>query len=263
MRLCVSTNFSFIGEINMRIATYNIWNSDAGMPMRFRQLIDEIVGADTDILCLQEVADREKHNSFSSLCGYDYSCWQAQTGLSILSKYPIDKSKDFEYATSAYIHLEGKTLLVVNVHLPWEKASLREKAIVKIADTVSSIKADYTFLMGDFNSSEHSSIHRFLTNEQSLLGADTYYFDLAEAFAQISETKTLATLNFRENPRWGIAEAKNTIEVNQRFDWILLKNPYPAALPELKKCMLFGTEISKKTGLAASDHYGIMIEMDF
>ena len=54
MRLCVSTNFSFIrGEINMRIATYNIWNSDAGMPMRFRQLIDEIVGADTDILCLQ------------------------------------------------------------------------------------------------------------------------------------------------------------------------------------------------------------------
>ena len=116
--------------------------------------------------------------------------------------------------------------------------------------------------MGDFNSSENSSIHRFLTNEQSLLGADAYYFDLAEAFAQISGTKPLATLNFRENPRWGIAEARNTIEVNQRFDWILLKNPYPAELPELKKCMLFGTEISKRTGLAASDHYGVMAEIE-
>ncbi len=33
--------------------------------------------------------------------------------------------------------------------------------------------------------------------------------------------------------------------------------------PKLKKCILFGTEISKETGLAASDHYGIMVEMDF
>lgn len=87
----------------MRIATYNIWNSDVGMPMRFQQLIGEITEAGADILCLQEVADSEKHNAFSSLCGYDYSCWQAQTGLSILSRYSIDKSTDFEYATSAYI----------------------------------------------------------------------------------------------------------------------------------------------------------------
>lgn len=247
----------------MRIATYNIWNSDTGMPIRFRQLISEIIGVRADIICLQEVSDHEKHNTLSSLCGYDYSYWQAQTGLSILSRYPIDRSADFEYGASAYIHLEGKTLLVINVHLPWEKVSLREKAIVNIVDNISSIKADYTLIMGDFNSSENSSIHRFLTNEQSLLGADAYYFDLAEVSAEISKTKTLATLNFRENPRWGIAEVKNTIEVNQRFDWILLKNPYPIELPELKECVLFGTEISKETGLAASDHYGIMVEMGF
>ncbi len=247
----------------MRIATYNIWDSDAGMPMRFQQLIGEIIGVKADIICLQEVSSYEKHNTFSSLCGYDYSHWQAQAGLSILSRYPIDRSTDFEYGTSAYIQLEDKALLAINVHLPWEKASLREKAIVNIVDNIASIKADYTLLMGDFNSSENSSIHRFLTNEQSLLGADAYYFDLAGVSAELSGTNTLATLNFRENPRWGIVEAKNTIEVNQRFDWILLKNPYPVELPELKKCVLFGTEISKETGLAASDHYGIMVEIDF
>ena len=247
----------------MRIATYNIWDSDAGMPMRFQQLIHEIIGVRADIICLQEVSSHEKHNTFSSLCGYNYSHWQAQTGLSILSRYPIGRPADFEYGTSAYIQLEGKTLLVINVHLPWEKASLREKAIVNIVDNIASIKADYTLLMGDFNSSENSSVHRFLTNEQSLLDADAYYFDLAEVSAEISGTNTLATLNFRENPRWGMVEAKNTIEVNQRFDWILLKNPYPIELPELKKCVLFGTEISKETGLSASDHYGIMAELDF
>lgn len=247
----------------MKIATYNIWDSDMGMPMRFHQLIDEISRMKADITCLQEVSDDEKHHSFSKLCGYDYSHWQAQTGLSILSRYPIDKTDDFEYGTSACIQLENKSLLVINVHLPWERASLREKAIVAIVKRASNIKADYTLITGDFNSSANSSVYRFLTNEQSLLGADAYYFDLAEVSAEMTGTKTLATLNFRENPRWGIAEPENTIEVNQRFDWILLKNPYPAKLPELRNCTLFGTEITKETGLAASDHYGIMIEIDF
>ena len=69
---------------------------------------------------------------------------------------------------------ESKTILVINVHLPWEKASLREKAIVDIVESISSMQADYTLIMGDFNSSEESSVYRFLTNEQSLLGADAY-----------------------------------------------------------------------------------------
>ena len=247
----------------MKIATYNIWDSDMGMPIRFRQLTDEINSIKADIICLQEVSDSEKHHSFSKLCRYDYSHWQTQTGLSILSRYPIDKTDDFEYSTSAHIQLGNKTLLVINVHLPWERASLREKAIVNIVENTSNIKADYTLITGDFNSSGNSSIHRFLTNEQSLLGVDAYYFDLAEVSAEMTGTKTLATLNFRENPRWGIAEPENTIEVNQRFDWILLKNPYPAALPKLKNCMLFGTQIAKETSLAASDHYGIMVEIEF
>ncbi len=108
----------------MRIATYNTWNSDAGMPIRFRQLADAIIRERADILCLQEVADRE-------------------------------------------------------------------------------------------------------------------------------------------NPRWSVVEAKNTVEVNQRVDWIMLKNPYPAGLPQLKACSLFGTDISEETGLAASDHYGVAAELEF
>lgn len=244
----------------MKIATYNIWDSEVGMPVRFRQLTDEINRVKADIICLQEVSDFEKHQRLSKLCGYEYSHWQSQTGLSILSRYPIEKTADFEYGTSAYLQLGGKTLLVVNVHLPWERASLREKAIVNIV--AANIQADYTLLTGDFNSSENSSVHRFLTGEQSLLGADACYFDLAEASAERNGTKALATLNFRENPRWGVAQPENTIEVNQRFDWILLKNPYPAELPRLKSCTLFGTEIAEETGLAASDHYGIVAAID-
>ncbi|MBQ8966659.1 endonuclease/exonuclease/phosphatase family protein [Ruminococcus sp.] len=247
----------------MRIATYNIWDSDMGMPARFTHLTAEITGIKADIMCLQEVSDPAKHQSFSALCGYGYSHLQAQAGLSILSRYPITKSADLEYGTYACIRYKSIALLVANVHLPWDKASLRERAVVDIAESLSGIKADYTFLLGDFNCSENSSVSRFLTNEQSLLGADAYYFDLAEAYADMNGTRPPATLSFRKNPRWGTAEPRNTIEADQRFDRILLKDPYPEKLPELKSCTLFGTNISEETKLAASDHYGVMAEVEF
>lgn len=247
----------------MRIATYNVWDSDAGMPARFERLIDEIVGIKADIICLQEVSDRENHERFAALCGYEHSYRQSRTGLSVLSRYHIAEAADLEYGAYACVCAESRTLLVINVHLPWEKASLREKAIVDIIGDTADIKADYTFLAGDFNCSENSSVHRFLTGEQSLSGVDAYYFDLAEAAAELNGRKASATLNFRENPRWGTAEPKNTIEVNGRFDRILLKNPYPAPMPVLKDCVIFGTEASEENGLAASDHYGVVADIGF
>lgn len=246
----------------MRIATYNVWDSNIGMPARFGQLIKEIVGIRADIICLQEVTDSEKHERFSRFCEYEHSYWQSEAGLSILSRYPIVTAADLEYSAYACINVEGKAVLITNVYLPWDRASLRERAIVDIVGRTADIKADYAFLAGDFNCSENSSINRFLTGEQSLLGADAYFFDLAESAAKINGSKPSATLNFRENPRWGKAEPKNTIEVDRRFDRILLKNPYPAELPKLKDCRIFGKAVSAETGLAASDHYGVVVEIE-
>lgn len=246
----------------MKIATYNIWNSEAGLPFRFQQIIDEITNLDAAIICLQEVANREWHDEISALCGYFYSCYQEKPGLSILSRFPIEKTYDFEFGTAACMQLEGKTILITNVHLPWDSASLREKSIVDIVNGIADVEADISFLMGDFNSSADSSVHRFLMNEQSLLGCDAYFYDLAEAFAEMAGTQPLTTLDFRKNPRWGVIQPKNTIEVSQRFDWILLKNPYPAEFPTLKFYRIFGTKISEETGLAASDHYGALAEIE-
>lgn len=42
----------------MKIATYNIWNSDKGMPGREKQIIDEINALESDVIALQEVRNR-------------------------------------------------------------------------------------------------------------------------------------------------------------------------------------------------------------
>ena len=259
----------------MKLATYNIWNDEAGMPYRLEQITDEITGINADIICLQEVADLERHKKLAELCGYAYSHYKTDAGLSILSKLPMtpqgtngtlgamDKTADFAFGTAAFLRSEKGNLFIINVHLPWESASLREKAIVDIVNAAAGAQADYCFLLGDFNCSEVSSVHRFLTNEQSLLGSDAYFFDLADAFAGRTGKKALPTLNFRENPRWGVVQPENTIEVNGRFDWILLKNPYPQSLPVLKDYAIFGTKVSPRTKLAASDHYGVFVEIEF
>lgn len=39
----------------MKIATFNIWNSDRGMPLREKQIFSEIQSVNSDLICLQEV----------------------------------------------------------------------------------------------------------------------------------------------------------------------------------------------------------------
>ncbi len=42
----------------MQIATYNIWNSEMGVPYRTGCIIREISGAEADVICLQEVQNK-------------------------------------------------------------------------------------------------------------------------------------------------------------------------------------------------------------
>ena len=66
------------------------------------------------------------------------------------------------------------------------------------------------------------------------------------------------TLDFRKNPRF----KGNTVETNSRFDRILLQNTYPQQFPVLSGCNVFGTAIYEDIALAASDHYGVVVEME-
>ena len=81
----------------MRIATYNIWNSEKGAPWRFEQIVDQIIQVKADVICLQEVKDREFHEGIAKKTGYQYHCFHChdgeEEGLSFLSKYQIVETK--------------------------------------------------------------------------------------------------------------------------------------------------------------------------
>ena len=162
----------------MRLATYNIWNSPAGMPLRLAQIVNEIVNQNVDIVCLQEVSDIKTQEELAIQCKYLYSCFYPQAGLLVLSRLPIEGSLELPYALAVRVTQNQKSLILINVHLPWDSIIKQENAIVEIIEKTRQIQTDYMFILGDFNNSENSSVYRFLKNEQSLQGCETYFLDL-------------------------------------------------------------------------------------
>lgn len=252
----------------MRIATYNLWNSESGMPVREQYIIDEIRNINADVICLQEVSSKAQGEKITDKAGYRHFFFDhyrdGEEGLCILSKIPFTQSDSWlEVANAIYCSFSwnNKTIAIVNLHLPWDSVQEREKQIVDIVKNISGAKYDYVLLSGDFNCNDTSDVHRFLMGDCLLnqQEANPVWYDLAAAYAELAHTELESTINFRENPRF----LNNTIELNARFDRILLRNTYPGEFPVLQKCAVFGKTIYSDIQLSASDHYGVAVDMEF
>ena len=259
----------------MRIATYNVWYPNIGI--RAEQLVQEIDMLEADIIGLQEVppdffmklTDNLKypHHIFGLYDNED------EMGLAFFSRVPFSErqflyeSKEHEnsIALNVIIEVAGIKLSVTNLHLPWDSVLAKEKQIVAIDRYIHSQKdeADFYVLLGDFNCTLESSVHHYLLGNQSLLGCEAkpYWNDLATAHASLNGYTVAPTLDFVNNPRWN---GKNTNYVPDTCDRIYVMESFNWDY-EFKLCdiRIFGKEVSKKTGYAPSDHYGVLTELEF
>ena len=126
----------------MKIATYNIWNSESGMPYRIKYIVNEIKLINADVICLQEVSSRKLAESIAAnaiYCSFFYN---------------------------------SQKIAVVNVHLPWDSVLSREHQIIKIVNAVDKKTYDYVYMAGDFNCSDFSDVQRFLLGECTAIYED-------------------------------------------------------------------------------------------
>lgn len=257
----------------MKIATYNVWNSDTGMPERDQQIIDDINTLDSDIVVLQEVRNDAFIQRLLQGTNYKNYCfaphegrvvavepWRRNEGLAVYSKYPITFTKYMEYALIAVVEHMGSSILVVNVHLPWDSVIAQEDCIVSIVEEISAISADYRFILGDFNCSEKTSVQQFIKGERSLNGQEVspYWTDLALVAEEHLGIKTEMTLDLINNPRW---KGKPLTDNSARVDCIFFHDCFPKPYPVLKAFNYFGKEVSEETGFCASDHYGVFADL--
>ena len=134
----------------MKIASWNIWESQMGMPQRRVQIFKEICALDAQVLCLQEFADVQLLRWIKER-GL-YSCFHRNEaeGLLVLSQYPVDAVYLWPFAAAVQIKAQGREILIVNLHLPWDGALKRENAIVGLVAQALQIQVDFIFFCGDF-----------------------------------------------------------------------------------------------------------------
>lgn len=250
----------------MRLATYNIWNDERGGEARRGQIAEEIRATDADVIGLQEVHPALFHDRLAGL--YPHAAFRAyagEEGLAILSRYPIKdtvwlQEQESCAALNVLVEAEGRRMSVTNLHLPWDSALEKERQTVTVDRFMHGQRADIHVMLGDFNGSLNSSVHRYLLGEQSLLGCEArpYWYELSSTYAAVHGRPLLPTLDFQTNPRWG---GKNNTEIPCAADRIYVMNH--DAQDDLREVSLFGTAVSPESGYAASDHYGVVAEICF
>lgn len=116
-------------------------------------------------------------------------------------------------------------------------------------------------MTGDFNCSDSSSVNQYITGQTTLFNTEvtSFWDDLAEVYAEMTSTKPEYTLNLRTNPRW---QGKDVAVTSGRLDRIYLRDAFPKPFPELKFFSLFVKEIDEKARYCASDHYGVVAEIE-
>lgn len=257
----------------MKLATYNVWDSDAGMPERENQIIDQINSLDADVIALQEVRNEAFNERLLQGTEYKNFCfaphagsvaaekpWRQNQGLAVYSKHPIKYSKYIDYALVVIVEHLGSSILLVNVHLPSDSILGQEESILSIIKEISPISADYRFLLGDFNCSEASSVHQYLKGYRTLRNTEVnrYWTDLALVAEEHLGIKLEKTLDLGNNPRW---KGKSLTDISMRVDCIFIHDVYPNPYPALKALRYFGKETHENTGYSASDHYGVFVDL--
>lgn len=256
----------------MKIATYNIWNDEATLELRAKQIIEEIRAVDADIIGLQEVSTGFYNKHLATESGYVHHVFMQypgeEEGLAILCRYPLIflealyQRENYANSTAmnAFFMVNDVRFSLTNVHLPWDSVAAREHQILAIDRHLKERNADFHILLGDFNSDLGSSVDHYLCGEQTLHGyeAKACWNDLARAYAaRIGET-VKPTLDTVHNPRWA---GKKSIYAPEVMDRIYLMDHWNET--ELEYVKLFGTKVSEETGYAASDHYGVVAEVTF
>ena len=249
----------------MKIATYNIWNSDRGYPERIGHIVDTLKSIDADVIGLQEVneaawkvislafPDRDKRHFLYH--GDD-------EGLALISNYPIVKTEFLNgnkgFPTDALVVtvlVHGVEIIYATFHLSWNS---EEKRVSEITNLEMYLETHYSsnsirFALGDMNCDENSDAYKYFCEE-----TQPAWRDLVREYGEIKPGfDNEYSLDFENNPRW-----RDEPRTDKSFfaDRIFVKGEKDAV--RLKGGFLFGKEIYPETRLCPSDHYGICFEVE-
>jgi endonuclease/exonuclease/phosphatase family metal-dependent hydrolase len=273
--------------MHLRVLTLNVWNTE-GDPRRLEIISHELHRLDPDLIAFQEVVQTPTLNQLDRLLygldrhrthqndvqAYRPPHSERYGGSAVATRWPhhlveavdlrLADAVDVPWATLAVavaLPNQGE-LLFVGATAAWRLNAefARERQALAITDLDARHRRELpTIIAGDFNAAPDSASIRYLTGRQSLCGRSVHYHD-AWNVAGDGPGYTWSVEN--PNARRDIDQIVKQPNHRRRVDYVFVgsSDAHPRAHARVRSARLILDQ--PVNGLCASDHCGVMVDLD-
>lgn len=264
----------------IRALSLNIWNRSGPWKDRLELIRQGIERLEPHVIGLQEVVVDDEGSQAEEIAkgfGYEIAYGTASKyangatfGNAILSKHKILSHENRELpspgtsqraAIFAKLDTSLGPLPFCSTHLAWkfEEGFIREMQVRALATFLKEKREETdlpAIVVGDFNTRPDATEIRFMMGLHALDGFSVHHSDCFE----VAGIGAPFTFDPRNNPH-----AASTHELPRRIDYVFVSGPDDRGrgVPVSAKVVLDEVRQKKDVRYAASDHYGVLAEIDF
>lgn len=264
----------------MRVGTFNVQTPfEANWSQRQQVIADSLARLDLDVLALQEVSAGEgRDGGIEELLEPGWHlAWHSHTtadevGLVLASRWPLGQVREHSLnVTPRTVDFPWSAVVLAEVlapnpvgpfwvahHKPLYQLNFereRELQAVSAAEFIDSSidPAQRVILLGDFDAPPDSASVRFWTGRQSLEGVSTTFHDVWSAVFPDDPGYTFTPVN----PL--VAQGAMGRAAARRIDYVMVRGD--AMGPCLRPVHAERFCVDHRSGIQASDHYGVFAEL--
>lgn len=264
--------------MRIRVLTINIWNRSGPWDARLALLRRGIAALAPDVIGMQEVMSDGTHSLADAVVeglGYQVAYGEAKPlgggisfGNAVASRWPVSMTKVVELPGAGTdeqrsilfteVMTEHGPLPFLVTHLAWRMhhGFVREEQVQAIAGAIEALEPITEgrlplVLTGDFNARPDATEIRFLSGLQSMGGKSVHLLDAFD----VAGTGNGVTFDGTRNP---FAAPMN--EPARRIDYVFLRAPDEWHRGRVVDARVVLDEVVD--GVAASDHFGVLADLD-
>jgi endonuclease/exonuclease/phosphatase family metal-dependent hydrolase len=285
------------GASTLRVITLNLWGTQPPLDRRLALAVRQLVALAPDVVCLQEVRPLDGRSGRTTAdviaeglgmrARYEVAvAWDdgafgplnipaGQEGLAILANDLVDtrvlplpdaRPTEARILLSAQVATAGGPIWVHTTHLHYrlDDGLARERQVLAVDQAIRALRTDTSppqILCGDMNATADSDEMRFLRGLTTLDNRRTHFQDAwlrlhrePETGATPSEGMTWSSENEHTRPL-------RSLDLDRRLDYIYVTSRKKDGRGTIQACEVVVTERDAELDICASDHYGVMADV--
>lgn len=283
-----------MGE-NLRVVTLNFWGTEAPLERRIALAVKQLRELAPDVVCLQEIQPGPRgrttahelaeqlgmHAHYAKACDWQDGAWgpgskAGEQGLAILSLAPLIDTRvivlpdprpgDVRILLSGLVETDGGPVWVHTTHLHYklDDGTARERQVCAID---AAIRAERTndsppqIVCGDFNATPDSDEIRFLRGLTTLEGRRTHFQDAWLRLHREPDPGQGPAEGITWSSENELTRPLRSLDIDRRIDYVFVTSRKKDGRGTVHACRVVLTERDGADRICASDHYGVLADV--